>query len=177
MKCYLLKDSKTQKPIEQVGFEPTFFIYFSHFPAVFEPDFHIFGAIFGSFYTFSDIQMNSTIDLVALLERVPNATITVQLSDLNAFACRLIADTREEYDQEILSFTMSPTNVPHELSVGAIWHSRWHPRWHSTYRSAYLGQQQCPWSGKVPLTEDQIEELYQIGRTGALNFSFVETIG
>ena len=33
------------------------------------------------------------------------------------------------------------------------------------------------WSGKVPLTEDQIEELYQIGRTGALNFSFVETIG
>ena len=37
--------------------------------------------------------MNSTIDLVALLERVPNATITVQLSDLNAFARRLIADT------------------------------------------------------------------------------------
>lgn len=33
------------------------------------------------------------------------------------------------------------------------------------------------WSGKVPLTEDQLEELYQIGRTGALNFSFVETIG
>ena len=45
--------------------------------------------------------MNSTIDLVALLERVPNATITVQLSDLNAFARRLIADTREEYEQEI----------------------------------------------------------------------------
>ena len=56
--------------------------------------FHIFGAIFGSFYTFSDIQMNSTIDLVALLERVPNATITVQLSDLNAFARRFITDTR-----------------------------------------------------------------------------------
>ena len=53
MKCYLLKDSKTQKPIEQVGFEPTCFIYFSHFPAVFEPDFHIFGANFGSFYTFT----------------------------------------------------------------------------------------------------------------------------
>lgn len=45
--------------------------------------------------------MNSTIDLVTLLERVPNATITVQLSDLNAFARRLIADTREEYEQEI----------------------------------------------------------------------------
>ena len=28
------------------------------------------------------------------------------------------------------------------------------------------------WSGKVPLTGDQLEELYQIGRTGALNFSF-----
>ena len=45
--------------------------------------------------------MNSTIGLLALLERVPNATITVQLSDLNAFARRLIADTREEYEQEI----------------------------------------------------------------------------
>ena len=42
-----------------------------------------------------------TIDLATLLERVPNATITVQLSDLNAFARRLIADTREEYEQEI----------------------------------------------------------------------------
>lgn len=28
------------------------------------------------------------------------------------------------------------------------------------------------WSGKVPLTEDQLWELYQIGRTGALSFSF-----
>ena len=28
------------------------------------------------------------------------------------------------------------------------------------------------WSGKVPLTGDQLEELYQIGRTGALSFSF-----
>ena len=37
--------------------------------------------------------MNSTIDLATLLETVPNATITVQLSDLNAFARRLIADT------------------------------------------------------------------------------------
>lgn len=37
--------------------------------------------------------MDTTLDLVALLERVPNATITVQLSDLNAFAHRLIADT------------------------------------------------------------------------------------
>ena len=55
----------------------------------------------GDAYTFSDIPMNSTIDLVTLLERVPNATITVQLSDLNAFARRLIADTREEYEQEI----------------------------------------------------------------------------
>ena len=45
--------------------------------------------------------MDTTLDLVALLERVPNATITVQLSDLNAFARRLIADTREEYEQEI----------------------------------------------------------------------------
>ena len=71
-----------------------------------------------------------------------------------------------------MSFTMSPANVPHEFCVGAIWHSRWHPLWHSTYRSAHLGQQQCPWSGKVPLTEDQLEELYQIGRTGAMSFSF-----
>ena len=39
---------------------------------------------------------------------------------------------------------MSPTNVPHELCVGAIWHSRWHPLWHSPYRSAHWGQQQCP---------------------------------
>ena len=28
------------------------------------------------------------------------------------------------------------------------------------------------WSGKVPLTGDQLEEQYQIGRTGALSFSF-----
>lgn len=49
--------------------------------------------MFGSFYTFSAIQMNSTIDLATLLERVPNATITEQLSDLNALARRLIADT------------------------------------------------------------------------------------
>ena len=34
--------------------------------------------------------MDTTLDLVALLERVPNATITVQLSDLNAFARKLI---------------------------------------------------------------------------------------
>ena len=45
--------------------------------------------------------MNSTIAQVALLERAPNVTINVQLSDLNAFAHRLIADTREEYEQEI----------------------------------------------------------------------------
>ena len=52
-------------------------------------------------FTHFPTAMDTTLDLVALLERVPNATITVQLSDLNAFARRLIADTREEYEQEI----------------------------------------------------------------------------
>ena len=42
------------------------------------------------------------LDLVTLLERVPSATLTVQLSDLNTFSRRLIAETRNEFEQEIV---------------------------------------------------------------------------
>ncbi|MBQ0008596.1 MAG: helix-turn-helix domain-containing protein [bacterium] len=40
-------------------------------------------------------------DLIALLQKVPTATVSLQLSDLNAFSRRLIAQTREEYEREI----------------------------------------------------------------------------
>ena len=37
-------------------------------------------------------------DLIALLQKVPTATVSLQLSDLNTFSRRLIAQTREEYE-------------------------------------------------------------------------------
>jgi len=41
------------------------------------------------------------LDLIALIQRVPTATVTLQLSDLNTFSRRLIAETRNEYEKEI----------------------------------------------------------------------------
>lgn len=43
----------------------------------------------------------NNLDLIALLQRVPSATVTLQLSDLNTFSRRLIAETRNEYEKEI----------------------------------------------------------------------------
>lgn len=44
---------------------------------------------------------NNDYDLIALLQKVPTATVSLQLSDLNTFSRRLIAQTREEYEREI----------------------------------------------------------------------------
>lgn len=43
----------------------------------------------------------NNLDLITLLQRVPSATVTLQLSDLNTFSRRLIAETRNEYEKEI----------------------------------------------------------------------------
>ena len=36
-------------------------------------------------------------DLITLIQKVPTATVSLQLSDLNTFSRRLIAQTREEH--------------------------------------------------------------------------------
>ena len=43
----------------------------------------------------------NNLDLITLLQKVPTATVSLQLSDLNTFSRRLIAQTREEYEREI----------------------------------------------------------------------------
>lgn len=43
----------------------------------------------------------NNLDLITLLQRVPSATVTLQLSDLNTFSRRLITETRNEYEKEI----------------------------------------------------------------------------
>lgn len=43
---------------------------------------------------------NTTLDLMELLSRCPNATVNVQASDLCVFARKLIAETRQEFERE-----------------------------------------------------------------------------
>lgn len=43
---------------------------------------------------------HTTLDIMELLDRCPNATVSVQVSDLGTFARKLIAEARQEFERE-----------------------------------------------------------------------------
>ena len=138
---------------------------------------------------------NNDYDLIALLQKVPTATVSLQLSDLNTFSRRLIAQTREEYEREITG-RLEAFRYPHVPALGAKGMERVASNaLHGTYDSgkglnahinnvARIAQILYPdndsvrgnsWSGKSALSEEQRRQLRELERSGAANASFEDT--